>query len=88
MSPGITPQGILITMKTKLALYVSASLFVFVVIGWMAQHIVLLHAHVRTAGYGPEVTLAGYTAGLFAGGVAAVIVFIALLMLDNQPPRN
>ncbi len=72
----------------KLALRICASLVVFLVIGWMAQHIVLLHAHVRTAGYGPETTLAGYTAGLFAGGAAATIVLIALFMLDNQPPKN
>lgn len=72
----------------KLALRICASLVVFVVIGWMAQHIVLLHAHVRTPGYGPETTLAGYTAGLFAGGAAAVIVLIALIMLDNQPPQD
>ena len=73
----------------KPALYIAASLFVFLVVGWMAQHVILLHAHVRTAGYGPETTLAGYTAGLFAGGAAATIVLIALFMLDgsNRPRR-
>jgi hypothetical protein len=72
----------------KIALRICATIVVFVVIGWMAQHIVLEHAHVRTAGYGPQTRLAGYTAGLFAGGAAAVIVLIALFMLDNKPPQD
>lgn len=72
----------------KIALRICATLVVFVVIGWMAQHIILEHAHVRTVGYDPQTRLAGYTAGLFAGGAASVIVLIALFMLDNKPPEE
>ena len=72
----------------KIALRAVASLVVFLVVGWMAEHIILEHAHVRTPGYGPEVLLAAHTAGLFAGGFAAVIILIALLMFDSNAPRD
>ena len=72
----------------KIALRICATLVVLLVVGWMAQHIVLEHAHIRTAGYGPQTILAGYTAGLFAGGASAVIVLIALFMLDSKPPQE
>ncbi len=73
-------------MMLKWTLRMFAVLLVFLTIGWMAEHIIFLHAHVRTPGYGPETTLAAHAAGLFAGGAAAVIVFIGLLIVDNKPP--
>jgi uncharacterized membrane protein YciS (DUF1049 family) len=59
-------------------------LIVFAAIGWMSEHIVLLHAHVRTAGYEPETLLAAHMSGLFAGGAAAVLIFIGMLLVDNK----
>jgi hypothetical protein len=59
-------------------------LLVFVAIFWMSEHIVLEHAHVRTAGYEPETLLAAHMSGLFAGGAAAVLMFIGLLIVDNK----
>jgi hypothetical protein len=74
-------------MNMKWVLRLCATLVVFLVIGWMAEHVIFLHAHVRTAGYDPETTLAAHAAGLFAGGAAAVIVFIGILIVDNKHNR-
>ncbi len=60
-------------------------LFVFCVVFWMAEHVIMLHAHVRTAGYDPQTLLAAHTAGLFAGGAATVIMLIAILMFGPKP---
>jgi hypothetical protein len=61
---------------------------VFCVVFWMAEHVIMLHAHVRTAGYDPQTVLAAHTAGLFAGGAATVILLIAILMFGPHPPRE
>jgi hypothetical protein len=74
-------------MSLKWGLRVCVTLGVFLIIGWMAEHIIFLHAHVRTPGYDPETTLAAHAAGLFAGGAAAVLVFIGLLIVDNKRSR-
>ena len=59
---------------------------VFAAVGWMAEHLILERAHVRTPGYGPETLLAAHAAGLFAGGLATVIVAIALFAFGPKPP--
>jgi hypothetical protein len=58
---------------------------VFCAVFWMAEHVVMLHAHVRTVGYDPQTVLAAHTAGLFAGGAATVIMLIAVLMFSDRP---
>jgi hypothetical protein len=68
----------------KWTIRIFAVLLVFVAIFWMSEHIVLEHAHVRTAGYEPQTLLAAHMSGLFAGGAAAVLVFIGILLDDNK----
>ena len=75
-------------MSMKWVLRLCVTLFVFLLIGWMAEHVIFLHAHVRTPGYDPETLLAAHAAGLFAGGAAAVIVFIGILIVDNKNKQN
>jgi hypothetical protein len=68
----------------KWAIRIFVVLLVFATIFWLSEHIVLEHAHVRTAGYEPETLLAAHMSGLFAGGAAAVLIFIGMLLNDNK----
>lgn len=65
----------------KVALRILILLLVFLGFGWVAFREVIRYAsnNSHTAGATmPEVTLAGETAGLFAGGAATLIVGIAM----------
>jgi len=68
----------------KMALRVLIVLAVFVGVGWFAFHAVLAHTAVRTSGYAPEARLGAYAAGLFAGGAAAVLTLITLLLVQAK----
>jgi purine-cytosine permease-like protein len=66
----------------RLALRVLLLLVVFAGVGWFAAHVVVSHAAANT----PEsqVRLSAATAGLFAGGAAAVLVGIAMLRIGRK----
>lgn len=54
-------------------------LVVFAAVAWLASHAVMLH-EVRRGAVGAEVKLASWMAGLFGGGLAAVLVGLALVI--------
>ena len=53
-------------------------LAVFVVVGWWASHVVMVHELAKQGAPVAEVRLVSWMAGLFGGGLAAVLVGIAL----------
>lgn len=55
-------------------------LVVFVVVGFAASHIVMQHELARVGAPLAEVRLVSWMAWLFGGGLAAVLVGIALLI--------
>lgn len=55
-------------------------LAVFVVVGYAASHVVMVHELARVGAPFAEVRLVSWMAGLFAGGLAAVLVGIAVLV--------
>lgn len=55
-------------------------LAVFVVVGLAASHVVMAHELAKAGAPVAEVRLASWMAGLFGGGLAAVVVGIALLV--------
>ena len=67
----------------RVALRALVLLLVFAGVGWLAARSVMAHAANRGA-MGPEVRLAGAMAGLFAGGAAALIVGIAMVLLRDK----
>jgi hypothetical protein len=62
----------------RLVWRVALMLAVFVGVGWMAARVAISHVAMRGAPLA-EVQLSGETAGLFAGGLAAVLVGIAMV---------
>ena len=54
-------------------------LAVFVGVGWCASHVVMVHELAKAGAPVAEVRLASWMAGLFGGGLAAVLVGIALV---------
>jgi hypothetical protein len=68
----------------RIAIYAFIVLAVAVAVGWYARHIAFAHAAIRYNGSAPEARLGADAAGLFAGGAAAVITLIALLLLANR----
>lgn len=55
-------------------------LAVFVGVGLAASHVVMLHELAKPGAPFAEVRLVSWMAGLFAGGLAAVLVGIAVLL--------
>ncbi len=55
-------------------------LAVFVVVGYAASHVVMVHELANQSAPFAEVRLVSWMAGLFAGGLAAVLVGIAVVM--------
>ena len=55
-------------------------LAVFVLVGWWASHVVMVHELAKQGAPFAEVRLVSWMAGLFAGGLAAVLVGIALIV--------
>jgi hypothetical protein len=53
---------------------------VFVVVGLWASHVVMAHELAKTGAPVAEVRLVSWMAGLFGGGLAAVLVGIALVV--------
>jgi hypothetical protein len=68
----------------RFALNAVLVLAVFVAVGWYAAHVAFAHAAIRYNGSAPEARLGADAAGLFAGGAAAVITLIALLLLQAR----
>ena len=58
-------------------------LAVFAVVGWLTSHGIMVHQMRHGVG-GAEVRMAAWMAGLFAGGGAAAITGIALVMLRRR----
>ena len=54
-------------------------LAVFAVVGYAASHVVMVHELARPNAPFAEVRLVSWMAGLFAGGLAAVLVGIAVV---------
>jgi hypothetical protein len=71
----------------RLALNAVIVLAVFVAVGWYAAHVAFAHAAIRYNGSTPEARLGADAAGLFAGGAAAVITLIALLLFQSRRKR-
>jgi hypothetical protein len=71
-------------MKAKIALNVAAPLLVFLGVGWYAAHVAFAHATIRYSGSAPEARLGADAAGLFAGGAAATLTLIALLLFQAR----
>jgi hypothetical protein len=74
-------------MKAKIALNVCVPLFVFLAVGWYAAHVAFAHAAIRYNGSTPEARLGADAAGLFAGGAAAVLTLIVLLLFQARKRR-
>ncbi len=55
-------------------------LAVFVGVGFAASHVVMVHELAKQGAPRAEVRLVSWMAGLFAGGLAAVLVGIAVLV--------
>jgi hypothetical protein len=55
-------------------------LAVFVIVGYAASHVVMAHELAKQNAPVAEVRLVSWMAGLFAGGLAAVLVGIAVLV--------
>jgi hypothetical protein len=55
-------------------------LAVFAVVGYAASHVVMVHELAKPGAPIAEVRLVSWMAGLFGGGLAAVLVGIALLI--------
>jgi hypothetical protein len=68
----------------KLALSALLLVTVFAGVGVLTAHAVLAHSAQRAGVYLPETRLAAMMAGLFAGGGAAVIAGIALLIAGRR----
>jgi hypothetical protein len=62
----------------RIALRTLVLLVVFAGVGWLTAHAVMGHAASKGA-MQPEVRLAGEMAGLFAGGAATLVVWIAMV---------
>ncbi len=71
----------------RIALNAVIVLAVFLAVGWYAAHIAFAHAVIRYSGSAPEARLGADAAGLFAGGAAAVITLIALLLFQARKRR-
>jgi len=54
-------------------------------VGWLATHYTAALAGARGAAPVAEIRLASWLAGLFAGGLAAVLVLITYLWLTRNP---
>lgn len=59
---------------------VAVVLAVFAVVGYAASHVVMAHELAKPDAPFAEVRLVSWMAGLFGGGLAAVLVGIALLI--------
>jgi hypothetical protein len=68
----------------RLALNAVIVLAVFLAVGWYAAHVAFAHAVIRYNGSAPEARLGADAAGLFAGGAAAVLTLIALLLFQAR----
>ncbi len=68
----------------RLALNAVIVLAVFLAVGWYAAHVAFAHAVIRYSGSEPEARLGADAAGLFAGGAAAVVTLIALLLFQAR----
>lgn len=55
-------------------------LAVFAGIGWLTSHAVLMHELAREGAPAAEVRLSAWMAGLFGGGLAAVLAGIVLVV--------
>jgi len=64
----------------RVAWRVAVVLAVFVGVGFAASHVVMVHEVAKPGAPPAEVRLVSWMAGLFAGGLAAVLVGIAVLM--------
>jgi hypothetical protein len=63
----------------RLALTIVFVAGVFVGVGVLTAHLVLAH-HANAGAYEPQVRLGADMAGLFAGGAAALLTLIAVLL--------
>jgi hypothetical protein len=68
----------------RIAVNVLIVLAVFLSVGWYAEHVALAHEAVRYSGSAPQARLGADAAALFAGGAAAVLTLIALLLFQAR----
>ena len=67
----------------RLAIRVLIVLAVFVGVGVLTAHLVLTH-HANAGAYEPQVKLGADTAGLFAGGLAALVALIVVVRTSSR----